>query len=146
MKMFNGGHRGSSWGKWTIVVKSYWKDTWDLSTESIPMIQSHSWELWKAYNNSGDRNSIGKSTFHKTSCFAQDSNVYFPGIIRHYRIMDWYFVFVLVIGMFVFENLYINFLFLLVWYKLCLTLEIIIHLSTNTYLMPWETSMVLSPY
>ena len=104
--MFNGGHRGSSWGKWTIVVKSYWKDTWDLSTESIPMIQSHSWELWKAYNNSGDRNSIGKSTFHKTSCFAQDSNVYFPGIIRHYRIMDWYFVFVLVIGMFVFENLF----------------------------------------
>ena len=146
MKMFNGSHQGSSWGKWTITVKSYWKDTWDLSTEFIPMIQSHSWELWKGYNNSDDRNSIGKSTFHKRSCFAQDPNVYFSGIIRHYRIMDWYFVLVLVIGMFVFENLYINFLFLLVWYKLCLTLEIIIHLSTNTYLMPWETSVVLSPY
>lgn len=69
--------------QWTIIVKSYWKDTWDLSSESIPMIQSHSWELGKGYNNSDDRNSIGKSTFHKRSCFAQDYNAYFSGIMDY---------------------------------------------------------------
>lgn len=125
-----------------------WKDTWDLST--IPVIYPCGpvsiLENFERVIIMIGQTRAGKNTFHKRSClFCSKILMYtFLVLLRHYRIMDWCFVFVLVIGLFVFENTHINFLFLLVWYKWCLTLEIIINVSKNIYLMPWETSVVLS--